>query len=81
MAEKQSDSGLGGRMQDLFLEVVDADSTEEPAEEPAAAKGEADGGGIDWAKVAREANTMVELNKAATEAWQGRRKGVKEEDG
>lgn len=55
--------------------------TDQGEQKPAAAKGEADGGGIDWAKVAREANTMVELNKAANEAWQGRRKGVKGEDG
>ena len=37
--------------------------------------------GIDWAKVAREAQTMVDLNRSATEAWQSSRKGVKGEDG
>lgn len=27
--------------------------------------------GIDWANVANEARTMVELNRPASEAWQG----------
>lgn len=44
--------------------------------DPAAAEG-----GIDWANVTQEAQTMVDLNRSATEAWQGSRKGVKPEDG
>lgn len=35
---------------------------------PPAAAG---GNGIDWANVASEARTMVELNRSANEAWQG----------
>lgn len=45
-------------------------------DEPAAADD-----GIDWAKVAREAQTMVDLNRPATEAWQSSRKGTKGEEG
>jgi len=37
--------------------------------------------GIDWAKVGREAQTMVDLNRSANEAWQGSRKGTKGEEG
>jgi hypothetical protein len=40
-----------------------------------------EGDGIDWPKVAREAQTMVDLNRVATEAWQGSRKGAKGEEG
>lgn len=36
--------------------------------------------GIDWAKVAREAQIMVDLNRPANEAWQGSQKGAKAEE-
>lgn len=57
--------------------------TDQGEQKPAAAKGEADGGGIDWANVASEARTMVELNRSATENWQaGEQKGrQKPQDG
>lgn len=38
---------------------------QQPKKQPAAAEG-----GIDWANVASEARTMVELNRPANEAWQ-----------
>lgn len=49
----------------------------DPRQEPAAAKQ-----GIDWAKVASEVNIMLDLNKAANEAWQGQQggKGRKAQD-
>lgn len=52
--------------------------TSQEDQKPAAASD-----GIDWAKVAREAQTMVDLNRSATEAWQaGKQKGKqKPQDG
>jgi hypothetical protein len=48
--------------------MADADQRKE--EQPAAAEG-----GIDWANVASEVNTMLQLNQAANDAWQGQQKG------
>lgn len=36
---------------------------------------------IDWANVASEAQTMVDLNRSANEAWQSSRKGTKGDEG
>jgi hypothetical protein len=36
---------------------------------------ETDQDGIDWANVASEVSTMLELNKAANDAWQGQQGG------
>ena len=48
-------------------------SNKKEANQPAAADD-----GIDWAKVAREAQTMVELNRSANEAWQAMQQKGKE---
>jgi|GEM_PF-5698127 hypothetical protein len=60
---------------------TDADpavSNKKEVTQPAAADG-----GIDWANVASEARTMVELNRSASESWQaGDQKGKrKPQDG
>lgn len=51
---------------------------QQPKKQPAAAEG-----GIDWANVASEVRTMLELNRSATENWRdGEQKGKqKPEDG
>jgi hypothetical protein len=90
MAKQKRPAGIGERMQDLYFEIEDPDgnttvmdgATDESngtkgSKRPAAASDEADG--IDWAKVAREAAVMVELNKAANDAWRNQSK-PKEED-
>lgn len=64
-----------------FLSGMPMDDGQAPAradaeDEPAAADDD-----IDWANVASEAQTMVDLNRPATEAWQGSRKGAKGEEG
>lgn len=52
--------------------------TSKDKKDPAAAEG-----GIDWANVASEARTMMELNRSASESWQaGEQKGKqKPQDG
>lgn len=69
-----------------FLSGMPMDDAQAPAradaededEQPAAAEG-----GIDWANVASEARTMMDLNRTAMENWQdGEQKGKqKPEDG
>jgi hypothetical protein len=48
--------------------MAEADQRKE--EQPAAAEQ-----GIDWGNVASEVNTMLQLNQAANEAWQGQQGG------
>lgn len=47
-----------------------AEAKQSKEEQPAAAEQ-----GIDWANVASEVSTMLELNKAANDAWQGQQAG------
>ena len=53
--------------------MAEADQRKE--EKPAAADQ-----GIDWANVASEVSTMLELNKAANEAWQGQQGQGKDDE-
>jgi hypothetical protein len=60
--------GDNGLRTTAVIPMADADQRKE--EQPAAAEG-----GIDWANVASEVNTMLQLNQAANDAWQGQQKG------
>lgn len=61
---------LSGMPMDDAQASARADAEDED-DQPAAADD-----GIDWAKVAREAQTMVDLNRSANEAWHaGKQKG------
>jgi hypothetical protein len=56
--------------------------TQGPTRNDAAEEFAQEEGGIDWANVASEVNTMLDLNKAANDAWHGQQgaKGRKPQD-
>lgn len=67
-----------------FLSGMPMDDAQAPARADAEDEQQAAAtGGIDWANVASEARTMVELNRSASESWQaGDQKGKrKPQDG